>query len=121
MRLSIILLALMLAGCATPQHHAENAATRAALAAADEAKCAGQGLQKDTNSFAECMLQLEQARQSQQATDEAAPIALYSASGPLNVNGTYTPRTLQGVLTKDEARRIASNIAKLPTLLSKKR
>ena len=77
MRLSIILLALTLAGCATQQHHAENAAaTRAALAAADEAKCAGQGLRKDTNPFAECMLQLEQARQSQQATDEAAPIAL---------------------------------------------
>jgi hypothetical protein len=77
MRLSIILLALTLAGCVTQQQHAENAAaTRAALAAADEAKCAGQGLQKDTNPYAECLLQLEQARQSQDAADEAPPVAL---------------------------------------------
>jgi len=63
----VILLALVLAGCVT-QHPAENAAaTRAALAAADEAKCAGQGLQKDTNPYAECLLQLEQARQPQGA------------------------------------------------------
>ena len=32
--------------------------------------------ERERQQFAECMLQLEQARQSQQATDEAAPIAL---------------------------------------------
>jgi hypothetical protein len=72
MRLSIILLALTLAGCVTQQYAENAAATRAALAAADEAKCAGQGLQKDTNPYAECLLQLEQARQSQEAGDGAA-------------------------------------------------
>jgi hypothetical protein len=72
---SIMLLALTFAGCATQQQHAENAAaTRAALDAADEAKCADQGLQKETNQFAECLLQLEQARQTQGAAN--APISL---------------------------------------------
>jgi hypothetical protein len=72
---SILIAAPALAGCVTQQQHAENAAaTRAALDAADEAKCADQGLQKETNQFAECMLQLEQARQNQEAGD--APVAL---------------------------------------------
>jgi uncharacterized protein HemX len=71
----LLTLALTLAGCVTQQQHVENAAAaRAALDAADEAKCADQGLQKETNQFAECMLQLEQARQNQEAGD--APVAL---------------------------------------------
>jgi hypothetical protein len=60
MRLSIILLALTLAGGVTQQQYAENvAATRAGLDAADEARCADQWASKGTNQFAECMWVVE--------------------------------------------------------------
>ncbi len=70
-RVALILAACLLAACAT-QSPEDDAAARAALFAADEAKCKSYGLQPGNPAYDQCLTKLADQRSRQESADRAA-------------------------------------------------